>query len=73
MDEDSVFDNDATSEEWDSGPFCQHWGDPSDCEILCACGHKCCEHGTGPCKSESCHCNGFVDISQKGLNAKTDH
>ena len=37
--------------EWDdyeSGPFCRHWGDPSDCHAVCAaCGHACSRHGRG--------------------------
>jgi hypothetical protein len=47
----------------DSGPFCRHWGDPCDCEVLCKCGHKCWEHsifGEGYCKE--CDCAHFEDV-----------
>ncbi len=34
----------------DSGPYCQHWGDPSDCDEVCVgCQHKCCEHRDDEC------------------------
>jgi hypothetical protein len=36
------------SEDWadyDTGLFCRHWGDPVDCDRLCArCGHGCVVH-----------------------------
>lgn len=36
------------SDDWadyESGPFCRHWSDPTDCEIVCArCGHRCVNH-----------------------------
>ncbi len=31
-------------DDYETGPFCRHWGDPSDCEDLCMCGHQCSEH-----------------------------
>ena len=32
-------------DEYESGPFCRHWGDPADCDELCAnCHHKCSWH-----------------------------
>lgn len=32
-------------EDYDSGPFCEHWSDPSDCEEGCmSCGKLCREH-----------------------------
>lgn len=52
------------SDEWedhDSGPFCSHWADPSDCDELCKCGHKCCEHSYGSCNVEGCPCGQFED------------
>jgi hypothetical protein len=28
-----------------SGPYCEHWADPSDCDEVCAaCGRKCRAH-----------------------------
>lgn len=53
---------------WDnfeSGPFCQHWGDPMDCDEPCAtCGHECHEHDwNNPwvCGADDCECMGFKD------------
>ena len=23
--------------DYESGPFCRHWGDPSDCDVECEC------------------------------------
>ena len=44
----------------DSGPFCQHWGDPSDCDEMCKCGHQCCQHDLWDddhgCRVEGCAC-----------------
>ena len=36
--------NTKMTNDCDSGPFCRHWGDPSDCNEKCKCGHKCCQH-----------------------------
>lgn len=50
--------------DYDSGPFCKHWSDPSDCDELCAtCGHMCCRHGysTEECYVDDCKCEQFVD------------
>lgn len=34
--------------EYDTGPFCRHYFDPSDCDEVCAnCGHRCWEHCIG--------------------------
>lgn len=52
------------SDEWDSyetGPFCRHWGDPSECDEVCAtCGHKCSRHDIDPddseCMVQDCDC-----------------
>ena len=31
--------------EYESGPYCRHWGDPFDCDIACAtCHHPCNKH-----------------------------
>ena len=30
--------------EYNSGPFCRHWSDPSDCEEVCLCDHRCGRH-----------------------------
>lgn len=49
----------------DSGPFCRHWFDPSDCDERCArCGHTCAEHDriNDYCILEDCECDSFVDV-----------
>lgn len=62
MCDDSVIGDDVDREEWDSGPFCRHWSDPSDCNELCKCGHKCSEHAYGDyCVVDDCTCDGFDD------------
>lgn len=49
---------------YDSGPFCRHWSDPADCDILCAtCGHRC--HPDEECyyigDLEDCRCPEWKD------------
>lgn len=58
--------DDGDSGEWgdrDTGPFCRHWSDPSDCEEMCRCGHECRQHSTYAdfCKVEGCDCDEFKD------------
>ena len=46
---------------YESGPFCHHWSDPGDCDAVCACGHKCREHGrygNEECEVDGCACKG---------------
>lgn len=60
-------DSEDTDREIDSGPFCRHWGDPSDCEELCACGHTCAQHGRGErsdCYEDGCDCAAFVEADE---------
>lgn len=47
--------------EFDSGPYCRHWGDPVDCDEKCAhCGHECCVHwALDGC--QDCNCEEFMD------------
>lgn len=48
----------------DSGPFCIHFSDPSDCLIPCAtCGHECVAHsgGQSDCSRADCECKEFKD------------
>lgn len=58
-------------ENYETGPFCRHFGDPSDCDELCErCGHKCHEHGAGvdndePCSHDGCICHGWVSAEEK--------
>jgi hypothetical protein len=52
-------------ENYESGPFCRHWGDPSDCDEECArCGHRCCRHGAESadfaCMEEGCECEAWA-------------
>lgn len=48
----------------DSGPFCQHWGDPSDCDEVCAgCGHFCHQHQSDACNAPNCPCPAFQDAT----------
>ena len=51
---------------YESGPFCRHWGDPSDCDAQCkACGHLCSQHaydeGDTYCFVEDCECDEWVE------------
>lgn len=52
-------------EQWtgDSGPFCRHWSDPSDCEEKCGgCGCWCRGHDEdGECRTAECLCDGWED------------
>jgi len=49
-DEDTEYD-----EPCESGPFCRHYGDPADCDILCArCGHRCARHEQGGDDESEC-------------------
>jgi hypothetical protein len=49
----------------DSGPFCRHWSDPTDCEIACAnCTHLCGAHDQmeeGSCSADACECPGWKE------------
>lgn len=44
-----------------SGPFCQHWADPVDCELVCTCGHKCGRHEMYDLNCKDCGCARFAD------------
>jgi hypothetical protein len=52
--------------DYETGPFCRHWGDPSDCDRECKrCGHKCPRHGFGndnsACMEEGCQCQSWAE------------
>lgn len=53
------------SGEWNTGPFCRHWGDPADCDILCTCKHPCKIHDldddSSECNEEGCGCKKFEE------------
>ncbi len=53
---------------YESGPFCRHWDDPSDCDIECAvCGHRCprheCEDGDFSCLD--CDCPAWTENEEE--------
>lgn len=61
-------DDDGTDDwaNYESGPFCRHWSDPSECELHCAgCGHRCGEHddggsgGPSACQVNDCPCGAY--------------
>lgn len=63
-----VPDAEGSDDEPDSGPYCEHWQDPSTCaDGPCACGHLCGEHTyvrSGehrPCSARGCDCAAFRD------------
>lgn len=51
--------------DYDSGPFCRHWGDPGDCDELCSCGHKCCRHPWGGCEEPGCECDKWKEREEQ--------
>jgi hypothetical protein len=57
--------SDGTDDAWDnyeSGPFCRHWGDPSDCDELClTCNHRCVDHGFSDSECNECDCGGWKE------------
>lgn len=55
--------NDEQDVEYDSGPFCRHWGDPSDCAEVCGnCGHKCTVHSfESPGECNDCECKEWAE------------
>jgi len=61
MDDEYDYGADVERAEYDSGPFCRHWGDPGDCEEACAaCGHPCRQHPyDDSCEVLECACEGF--------------
>lgn len=55
-------DNDDTQEEIITGPFCEHWSHPSDCDARCTCGHTCQPHESDEDRScIKCDCSKFID------------
>lgn len=52
-------------EDWDTGPFCRHWADPSDCEKVCGrCGHVCRRHEDDSC--DDCDCTVWMELIDLG-------
>jgi hypothetical protein len=65
---------DDEAEDWNSGPFCRHWGDPSDCNEKCAaCGHWCSAHSQSDTLQDcrECDCAGFTDDPPGGTKEGT--
>ncbi len=55
---------DEEERDWDTGPFCRHWSDPSDCDIECAnCSDPCPKHGAedGDYSCSECDCKEWVE------------
>lgn len=53
-------------DDYQSGPFCQHYSHPSDCDDKCTCGHTCSRHevmGPGDRECLECPCPKFVDVA----------
>jgi hypothetical protein len=47
--------DDEIDVEYQSGPYCRHWGDPVDCEETCVdCGHRCGVHPSDGCSRCDC-------------------
>ena len=49
---------------YETGPFCRHYGDPVECEHVCVCGHRCPQHYSGDgeeCMEDGCGCAGYAE------------
>jgi len=47
--------------DFESGPFCPHWGEEG-CDDICAtCGHTCEFHGVYDRECRECECSTFKD------------
>ena len=56
-------------ENYESGPFCWHWGTPGDCEQPClreGCDHTCNDHDPG-CRVKGCDCKGIMYSAYGGV------
>jgi len=47
--------------DYDSGPFCRHWGEYGSCDDKCKCGHTCSQHPEDECGEDGCDCKKYVD------------
>lgn len=46
----------------DTGPFCRHWSDPSDCDEICVnCGHGCTQHDIESGECMECDCTEWLE------------
>lgn len=55
--------------EFESGPYCSHWADPSECTEICECGHECCRHYIFDRYCLDCECKSFIDKQSDEENA----
>jgi len=49
-------------EDYESGPYCQHWSELGFCEDPCVCGHACRQHSAfidDGCDVAECECQEF--------------
>lgn len=44
---------------YESGPFCEHWGEPGVCAEPCLCGHPCSDHNGNAC--DECDCQDWKE------------
>lgn len=63
-------------DEYESGPWCEHWSHPSDCDAMCKCGHKCHQHDIYSdeerwCNVDDCDCKAFEDVVEETNNEET--
>lgn len=48
---------------YETGPFCRHWSDPSDCEEVCSnCGHGCMDHDFESGECMECECKEWTEV-----------
>lgn len=60
---DDTVDDDGHEPDYNTGPFCRHYSDPSDCDERCArpgCGHACSRHHD-ECNEDGCECPEWVE------------
>ena len=56
-------------DDWDedvdygSGPFCRHWAELGDCDVMCVCGHGCNSHWDGACDVAECECAEWREVA----------
>lgn len=60
--DESIFEDSEWSEN-QSGPFCLHYSDPSECDAICKCGHECKNHRHGGCNIDGCDCDDFTEAN----------
>lgn len=57
-------------EGYETGPFCRHYSDPSDCELNCVtCGHRCTDHDIADGDCFRCECKLYKDPEDEQENS----